>query len=119
MLYDPKWEVKIETAPVESWRLALLAGAQLIRERGLAKWTQLAPDGAVCLHGALSIAVTGRANCNLDEPVYCEASRAVYRLLKSRGATGVCLDGCAQWNNVPERTAYEVIEALEAAANTY
>jgi hypothetical protein len=117
MLYDPKWEQKAKTQ-AEPWRATLLRAADLIREHGLAKYTQQDSEGRMCLHGAISIAATGKPFCELDAPIYCEASAAVRRHLLALGVSRDLIgnDGCAQWNNKPERTADQVIAALEGAA---
>lgn len=106
MLYDPKWHK-------EPWRQTLLNAAGVLRERGLAKFTQEDKEGRVCLHGAISIAAYGKP-CRHGE-IECKASEAVVSLLRSRGVTYVD-SGAAAWNNKPERTIDEVIEVLESAA---
>lgn len=117
MLYDPKWEVETETKTVEPWRLVLRKAADIVRERGLAKWTQRATDGSVCIQGAISIAACGEPYG--DGPLYCEATRAVTRQLIERGVVtkDILSYGNAEWNNKKERTVEEVIDVLEAAAN--
>lgn len=114
MLYDPKWEITV--APVETWRATLLKAADLIRERGLAKYTQQDKNRSVCIQGAISIALSGRVHC--DNAEYCEATKILGRYLVARGERGASEKGNAYWNNTPERTADEVIAALEGAARS-
>lgn len=117
MLYDKRWDAKVDTK-IEPWRKALFDAADLVRVRGLAKGMQQAPDGSVCLHGALSIAISRTPYA--DGSTYCDASLAVVAVLRRRGVPyyqPTHITGAAVWNNAPERTAEEVIEVLEAAAN--
>jgi hypothetical protein len=109
MLYDPKWQAK--TAVV----MVLLKAAELVRERGLAKYTQEANDGSICLHGALSIAATGRAYSGNREE--CGAALAVHKYLLSIDVDENLTrpGGSACWNNQKDRTADDVIAALEGA----
>lgn len=108
MLYDPKWELNHEP-----WRNHLRMAAQLIRERGLAKGERRSASGSLCLHGAISLAAYGNHQILNGN---CPAELAVIRYLRSQGAEKIYDAGAAGWNNAEERTAAEVIEALEAAA---
>lgn len=113
MLYDPKWEAKTETAMV------LLHAAELVRERGLAKHRQVEEDGSVCLHGAISIAAAGKPWTSASSnSLHCKAALAVHKYLRSQGVDSLYSTptGSAFWNNQYERTANEVIAALEGAA---
>jgi hypothetical protein len=114
MLYDPKWETTV--TPVEAWRAALLKAADLIRQRGLAKRSRQTSEGSLCLHGAILMAKYD--NPWADDFGHCDAVRAVYHYLRSTGVSENMInpDGLAYWNNEPERTAEDVIKALEAAA---
>src|SRR4051812_26317426 len=117
MLYDPKWESK--TTLDEPWRETLLRAADVIREHGLAKFTQHDwKTGGVCLHGALSFALTGRPWANPQLPAYCAAESAVHRHMLAVGAVAVIRSGrdSATWNNDESRTAEDVIAILEGAA---
>lgn len=120
MLYDKRWDAKVETKQIEEWREVLLRAADIVRARGLAKWTQMAQDGSVCIQGAISLAATGAIYGN--GPLYCRASTAVKSHLVTIGASMPVRDvhgyGNANWNNKPERTADEVIAVLETAART-
>jgi len=96
-------------------RRALLVAADLIERHGLAKLTQRDAEGRLCLQGAISVAATGKTRQYTD--IYCAASAAVYRYLTARGVPDgdTYVNGSAPWNNKPERTAAEVIEALRGA----
>ena len=116
MLYDPRWEEKIVTMPLEGWQIVLLKAADIVRRRGLAKYTQRAGDGSVCVQGAISVAVTGQVYCSSRNEKYCEATRRLGQYLIAKGEEGADETGNAYWNNAPERTAEEVIAALEGCA---
>lgn len=77
-------------------------------ERGWHKGDTLGPDGSVCTYGAL-IAATG-------EEVQSESVRAVFA---DEDATGfverVIGAPIGQWNDLPERTFAEVVDALYRA----
>lgn len=113
MLYDEKKEEEIKARLAT--QATLVAAAHLVRTRGLAKMEQEDSRGRVCLHGAISIAVTGSPEGN--GPAICRAERAVCLLLKSRGVKNIVeeIHDCARWNNEGRRTAEEVAEALESA----
>lgn len=99
----------------------LRGAAQLIREFGLAKRTQEDHQGRVCFHGAISKAATGSSRA-CDRPLAAEAQAVAGEYLKRLGAKGIRDTSvaykyiCVDWNNAPERTAEEVISALEGAA---
>lgn len=104
-----------EARPLEEWRQLLLVAANLVRARGLAKFRQLDDDGSMCIHGAISIAKTGKPYS--DGAVQCAAVSAVRRQLHSLGVPKREVEyGLAPWNNQPERPASEVVAVLEAAA---
>lgn len=85
--------------------------AGLIRRRGLAKGTQLAGNGSVCVAGAISIALTGEPYSDkvaLGAPI-------IKVLVNHIGLRpGNRIDS---WNNQKERTGVEVIATLEGAAD--
>jgi hypothetical protein len=112
MLFDPKWN---EPKSNELWRQNLLLAAGIVRRRGLAKWEQEDRTGRVCVHGAISIAITGETH---NDRLCCAETRALYRYLLSKGVSKRIISegGCALWNNAEERTVDDVIEALEGAA---
>ena len=112
MLFDPKWN---ESKSNELWRQNLLLAAGIVRRRGLAKWVQEDHAGRVCVHGAINLAIRGEADANT---VGCAENFAIHRYLRSKGVSERLTTpiGSAQWNNEDERTAEDVIAALEGAA---
>jgi hypothetical protein len=112
MLYDPKWEEKLTA----DWRSMLLKAAEIVRQRGLAKFTQQDKEGRVCVQGAISIAITGKPFCSSYHEEYCEITRILARYLQDKGEVGAKESGNAYWNNAPHRTAEQVIAALEDCA---
>ncbi len=115
MLYNRKWEKKINVAP--TWRTVLLRAADIVRERGLAKWHLEDDLGRVCVHGAILIATSGDPYGD-SQPgsLEVEACQALCSYLQQSGAEKIYGYGAAEWNNEPDRTADEVIAALEGAA---
>lgn len=82
MLYDPKWEVPIETKPLEPWRKLLLDAAAIIERQGHAKYVTGAKNGHVCLFGALNTAHHGHSDyAGSPTSDYPEATAAICRLL--------------------------------------
>ncbi len=117
MLYDPKWEEKINY--VEPWRTILLRAADIVRERGLAKHRLEDDFGHVCIHGAIRIAACGHSNGSGGiGPKEIESCQALCDYLRQTGVENVYGYGAAEWNNEPGRTADEVIAALEGAARS-
>jgi hypothetical protein len=113
MLYDPKWDVTPTTKDI------LLKAADLIREYGLTKYHRGGNGEGFCIHGAISMAVTGEVygGRESDTRQYC---RLVKKYAKSKGIdTFNTYDnyGMADWNNRPERTKEDVIALLEDTAN--
>ncbi len=117
MLYDPKRDQKIRY--VEPWRNVLLDAAEIVRERGLAKYDLEDANGHVCIHGAIRLAaygyVDGHGRIGSKEIEPCQA---LCDYLRQTGAENVFGIGAANWNNEPNRTADEVIAALEGAARS-
>ncbi len=117
MLYNPKWEEKINVAP--TWRSVLFRAAEIVRERGLAKNHLRDGLGRVCVHGAIQVVIDG--NTYPDHrmgPLEIESCQALCNYLQQTGAEGIVAYGAAHWNNEPSRTADEVIAALEGAARS-
>lgn len=111
----PELSPSIRELPDEAeWRKALLKAAELIRTHGLAKWRREDECGRLCLQGAISKALTGDAEGRDSD----RATNAVHRHLIAMGVPRELTspNGNAIWNNQPERTADQVINALEAAA---
>jgi hypothetical protein len=125
MYLDPTQEAI--TIPIQDPATKLLRNAaNLIRTRGLAKGIQQDYTGAVCLHGALFIADTGFTQGNGPTGFYrnathdAAAKRLDAYLLGRVPSEQRCpwFDDIHQysiWNNQPERTAEDVIAALENA----
>ena len=113
MLYNRQWGKSSQNQV----QVILHRAANLVRKRGLAKGMQLDYNGSVCVHGAISIAATGKPYKDRS-PAICNAERYVYNYLKSIGVDEriISPNGLAGWNNCDSRTAEEVIEALEGAA---
>lgn len=123
MLYDPNWDSKKNAKKDSSgdWRGILLLAADEVRNRGLAKYTQMDRDGRVCLHGAVELARYGQVGRGNNDRIICDAFEALKIHLKEAhgfeySAPVITEWGAADWNNRPERTASEVIDALEGAA---
>ena len=103
-------------------RDVLLKAADLIRTRGLAKHTQVDVAGGLCVLGAISVAIAGhvylRGNGASKEA--CALHDDAFRRMQRVSAVGLpWVDDAfdfSYWNNSPERTAEEVIDALEKAA---
>jgi hypothetical protein len=112
-------DLTTELPDAEPWRRHLLQAADLIRERGLAKFVRKAADGSLCVHGAVAFAISGSENSY--EPV--EALQRLGHYLIDEGIDEglvtnwyIGFDNISDWNNAPKRTAAEVIAALEGAA---
>lgn len=114
MLYDKKWELD-ETGKI------LMKAADYLEEHGHTKNRNVSHKGEVCLHGAINAAVYGdpRSSRHEDECQNAVVKRA-FDYLTSRGVSGVrCSSGfygMAEWNDMPERTKQEVVDALREAA---
>lgn len=106
MLYDPKWEQKTETKPIEPWRQQLLDAAALIEARGHCKHTRLS-EGRFCVLGAISQVVTGNPWKLFSENEPCATF-----------ARHLGVRAPALWNNAPDRTAEDVIMALRECARS-
>src|SRR6266446_2895914 len=87
--------------------LDLLATADLMKERGMAKRTRLHADGSVCLLGAIDLTITD----------WDRSRNAVTQLAKYIPETGRS-DGwhIADYNNADERTLDECVAKLCEAA---
>ena len=102
-------QLPVVAAPeLDGPRRLLWDAANLIEKRGHAKHALEDASGRLCAIGALDCAATG-------SPLTCDFSDtghlAWQRLTKRIGCQQVSI-----WNNAPERTAAEVIQALRDAA---
>jgi hypothetical protein len=108
MLYDPKREVST----------VLLLAANEVRTRGLAKGEQMDAQGRVCLHGAIRLVCVGKVNIPGNDTAIEADHRVCDYLREVCGVSDYIVGGgAAWWNNMPERTAEEVVGALEGAAD--
>jgi hypothetical protein len=109
---------------LEPWRRQLLEAADVIRQQGLAKGELLNEDG-YCSMGALNKVVNGSSRYHYLQ----EGSSFRDVILSNQEATEKFADflhldreemhaasAVAVWNNAKERTAEEVISAMEACA---
>lgn len=87
--------------PMERWRVTLLKAAQYIREHGHCKGSFVTKSGEVCAMGAIQAVGPLFPALIVLEKVICGGSMSI-----------------ALWNDAPERTASEVIAALEKAARS-
>jgi hypothetical protein len=92
--------------PFDGGQLALLRAAELLERDG---WCQgaLVKNGAFCAMGALHKAT------DRDRKAYMSS---LYRLMAFLGQHHGGTRNIIDWNDQPERTADEVIDALRAAA---
>ena len=96
----------------------LMNAAALIRKYGLLKFDQGSMNEGFCVHGAISMALYGEVYRDGNAGV-CPTVTAIRDYVSSHGFPGFRnAIGIAEWNNAPERTADEVIAALESAALT-
>lgn len=111
----PKVEVEDEVC------VTLRRAADEIRKRGHVKW-ELCDEGRVCVRGAITAVIVGKSAFNaksltelygLQDARYLAFSAADDELSQYLGDRST-----VDWNNAIERTASEVIEALEGAALT-
>lgn len=100
----------------EPWRVALLDAADLIEERGHAKFTIEDAEGRMCVWGAIMASMKVSAFSPASyEPMYRLRDFLVTSGQMDAG-NGRSWDGPVPWNNAPERTQEEVIAALRGAA---
>ena len=89
----------------------LRRAAAAVRERGLAKGRYQDAENRVCTFGALALACFGDVRTFAAESGEVESIAA-----EVAREAGVPIYRLSEWNDAPERTADEVIAALEAAA---
>jgi hypothetical protein len=112
MLYDPKWELPIETKPLEPWQGVLRSAAELIRRRGHCQNRYEASDGSLCVIGAVSTAATGAAL-----PPLFGAPDDVYNKAISAIVEHMSMWSIPEWNDRPGRTPNEVATMLDEVAS--
>jgi hypothetical protein len=117
MYYDPICKPE-PTMPVENTTAHdLLRAADRLRWKGHCKGMLVGNDGEYCVMGAILV-VTGSSPISVATERALNATKALIRHLDGNadmnwfGLWGAAVD----WNNAEERTADQVIGALEAAA---
>jgi hypothetical protein len=93
----------VDRTTLEPWRKLLLDGADYVEKHGHCKYALVNERGQVCLLGALRKTM----------PSWEAEALAHAALIKCVGAFSGFLAG---WNDAPERTADEVIDAMRACA---
>lgn len=126
MSYEPSklFIEPVVEAPTEAWRKALMDAADVIRKRG---WCQKFHDGErVCAVGALHVAfgstptlrvLPNGTSIPVFEPSWPDGCDVAADHVKAVLHLGEW-ESLPDWNDAPERTADEVISALEAAARS-
>lgn len=92
----------------------LLNAADLIERRGHTKNVRQDAAGRICLHGAIGLAITGDALWM--EPAEFTVTERLHDFRPDVGTFSYYGWEVAKWNNMPERTAEEVIALLRGAA---
>jgi hypothetical protein len=108
MFYDPSLKPTISpVVELEPWRQWLLTAAEMIARYGHCKHAMYHEDGRMCLYGALQKA----------QPLFSNAS--IYRITDalSKVTHVTSAHDLIAWNDRPERTKEEVINALREAAS--
>ena len=102
MLYDTKWDQQVKV--VDELGQIMLKAADLLEKDGWCQHHLSNNEGAHCVRGAL---------------MEFGSAYVVLQAEQRLKAIGIPCDdwyGIVSWNNAPERTAEEVINALRAAA---
>ena len=102
------------TVEVDEVERVLMRAASYIRKDGHAK-RALYNDGAYCVRGALNRA----CGADREDPMWDTVpwnNRPVHSEAMGRLRKTIRTENEVVWNNAPERTAEEVIDALESAA---
>ena len=107
----------VQTPDETRARQILRDAASLIRTHGHTKFTQRDEKG-FCVHGALFVADLGSYGHFLNAhsragSIAVDRLTSYLKIPPTFGGRTFAVD----WNNAPERTAEEVINALEAAAD--
>jgi hypothetical protein len=120
MLFNQDWEQS--NNPVS--RL-LSRAADLMEQFGLAKFVRKDSNGSMCYLGALEEANGGMFSADVYNPLVVEASKRIQKALDLTPAgyrgyhgpeTVYPVVAVVDWNNAPERTKEEVVEAMRQAA---
>jgi hypothetical protein len=102
MLFDPNWKKRPDPEiSIEPWRQTLLAAADYIEEHGWCQGVMTAPDGSVCMLGAI-------VRCNSQDKLTAEAILV----------THFRYSGVAARNDERGRTKEEVIAKLREVAKS-
>lgn len=91
---------------------ALEKAADIVHVKGLAKYALEDEEGRVCARGAIFKALTGHANVTQALSI-SDFERVEGTMVKH---LGLGWETIPVWNNVPERTQFEVEEAFRGAA---
>lgn len=110
MLFDPKWEEKVEVK-LEPWQEILLKAADLIEQRGWTKDRFENVDGNLCMIGAMRVAVFGKVAWNHSISTR-DLTMAHNKLDKFLGRSA------ARWNDRSAGYKEEVIAKLREVATT-
>jgi hypothetical protein len=100
MLYNKNWDKKPN--PIST---LLNKAADLLVQTGHTKWTLIDSQGQMCANGAIYFAAESR---HLDFYAGADALASYLKLGDRRQIPA--------WNNAPERTGEEVIDAFRQAA---
>ena len=110
MLYNKDWDYKLN--PVAD---VLMKAADLLEKHGHIKFLRGNTVEGMCALGALQEA-QGEPNLGWDTELTLQASRIVTGMLGVSYPMGYPHAALADWNNRPERTGQEVIDAFRQAA---
>ena len=116
MLYNKDWERK--SNPVSD---LLYKAAALLEKHGHVRFSREDENGSMCFLGAMEAAEHGDVMAGRpDSELVIQAAEAVIQTLgiKPREDRDARYPAVA-WNNVPERTGQEVIDAMRLAAHVH
>lgn len=116
MLYNKNWDYKLN--PVAD---TLMKAADLLEKYGHAKHVRVDADGSMCFLGALNAAQGQHSPMGPDTPLTHLASEATAKVLGLEHRHDGVEDyrhAVANWNNAPERTDKQVINAMRKAAKS-
>ncbi len=110
MLYNKDWDYKLN--PVAD---VLMKAADLLEKHGHIKHLRGNLVDGMCALGALQEAQGANDRYSWDTPLTMEAARIVMGMVGSWSYQAAHAT-LAEWNNRPERTGQEVIDAFRKAA---